>query len=40
VKATPVSYQTASGEQFVAAALGGGGAWESGDAIVAFRLRR
>jgi quinoprotein glucose dehydrogenase len=40
VKATPVSYQTASGEQFVAAALGGGGAWESGDAIVAFRLPR
>jgi quinoprotein glucose dehydrogenase len=38
-KATPVSYETA-GEQFVAVALGGGGAWESGDSVVAFRLRR
>src|SRR5262249_14799380 len=38
-KATPASYETA-GEQFVAVALGGGGAFESGDSIVAFRLRR
>jgi quinoprotein glucose dehydrogenase len=40
VKATPVSYQARSGDQFVAASLGGGGAWESGDTVVAFRLRR
>jgi len=39
VKATPVSYEIA-GEQFVAVALGGGGAWEAGDSIVTFRLRR
>jgi len=39
-KATPVSYETPAGEQFVAVATGGGGAWESGDSIVAFRLRR
>ena len=38
-KATPVSYEIA-GEQFVAVALGGGGAWESGDSVVAFTLRR
>jgi len=40
VKATPVSYRTGSGEQFVAATLGGGGAWEPDDAVVAFRVRR
>ena len=28
------------GEQFVAIAVGGGGAWGSGDHVVAFRLRR
>jgi quinoprotein glucose dehydrogenase len=39
-KATPMSYQLASGEQFVAIAVGGGGAWERGDQVVAFRLRR
>jgi quinoprotein glucose dehydrogenase len=39
-KATPVSYQTASGEQFVAIAAGGGGAWGVGDHIVAFHLRQ
>jgi quinoprotein glucose dehydrogenase len=39
-KATPMSYQLASGEQFVAIAAGGGGAWGEGDHVVAFRLRR
>jgi len=38
-KATPMSYQLASGEQFVAIAAGGGGAWGAGDHIVTFRLR-
>jgi quinoprotein glucose dehydrogenase len=39
-KATPMSYQLASGEQFVAIAAGGGGAWGAGDHVVAFRVRR
>ncbi len=39
-KATPMSYQLASGGQFVAVAVGGGGAWGAGDHIVAFRLPR
>jgi quinoprotein glucose dehydrogenase len=39
-KATPMSYRLASGEQFVAIAVGGGGAWEAGDSVVAFHLRR
>jgi quinoprotein glucose dehydrogenase len=39
-KATPMSYQLASGEQLVAIAAGGGGAWGEGDQVVAFRLRR
>jgi quinoprotein glucose dehydrogenase len=30
-KATPMSYRLASGEQFVAIAVGGGGAWGAGD---------
>ncbi|MGH9175524.1 MAG: PQQ-binding-like beta-propeller repeat protein, partial [Vicinamibacterales bacterium] len=38
-KATPMSYQLASGTQFVAIAAGGGGAWGAGDHVVAFRLR-
>ena len=37
-KATPMSYQLASGEQFVVIAVGGGGAWGVGDYVVAFRL--
>ena len=37
-KATPMSYRLASGEQFVAIAVGGGGAWGVGDHVVAFRL--
>ena len=39
-KATPMSYRLASGEQFVAIAVGGGGAWGAGDYVVAFRLGR
>ena len=39
-KATPMSYRLASGEQFVAIAAGGGGAWGEGDHVVVFRLRR
>jgi len=39
-KATPMSYRLASGEQFVAIAVGGGGAWGTGDYVVAFHLRR
>jgi quinoprotein glucose dehydrogenase len=39
-KATPMSYRLASGEQFVAIAVGGGGAWRAGDSVVAFHLRR
>jgi quinoprotein glucose dehydrogenase len=39
-KATPTSYRLASGDQFVAVAIGGGGAWGAGDSVVVFRLRR
>jgi len=39
-KATPMSYRLASGEQFVAIAAGGGGAWGEGDHVVVFRLRQ
>jgi quinoprotein glucose dehydrogenase len=39
-KATPMSYRLASGDQFVAVAVGGGGAWGAGDYVVAFKLRR
>jgi quinoprotein glucose dehydrogenase len=39
-KATPMTYRLASGEQFVAIAAGGGGAWGTGDYVVAFHLRR
>jgi quinoprotein glucose dehydrogenase len=37
-KATPMSYQLASGEQFVVIVVGGSGAWGAGDYVVAFRL--
>ena len=37
-KATPMSYRLASGAQFVAVAVGGGGAWGTGDYVVAFRF--
>ena len=39
-KATPMSYRLSSGDQFVAVAVGGGGAWGAGDYVVAFKLRR
>jgi quinoprotein glucose dehydrogenase len=35
-KATPTSYQLLSGAEYVAVAVGGGGAWGTGDHIVAF----
>ncbi|HEX7137685.1 MAG TPA: pyrroloquinoline quinone-dependent dehydrogenase, partial [Vicinamibacterales bacterium] len=38
-KATPMTYRLASGDQFVATAAGGGGAWGTGDFVVAFHLR-
>ena len=38
-KATPMSYRLASGEQYVAIAVGGGGAWGTGDSVITFRLR-
>jgi len=38
-KATPMTYRLASGDQFVVIAVGGGGAWGTGDYVVAFRLR-
>lgn len=37
-KATPMTYQLGSGEQFVAIAVGGGGSFGAGDYVVAFRL--
>src|SRR5256884_81534 len=37
-QATPLTHQLASGEQFVAIAVGGGGAFGAGDYVVAFRL--
>jgi quinoprotein glucose dehydrogenase len=37
-KATPMTYRLASGGQFVAIAVGGGGAFGTGDYVVAFRL--
>jgi quinoprotein glucose dehydrogenase len=39
-KATPMSYRLASGDQYVAVAVGGGGAFGKGDYVVAFRLAR
>ena len=39
-KATPMSYQLRSGEQFVVIAVGGGDVWGAGDYLVAFRLTR
>jgi quinoprotein glucose dehydrogenase len=37
-KATPMSYQLQSGDEFVAIAVGGGGAFGKGDYVVTFRL--
>jgi glucose dehydrogenase len=34
--ATPMSYRVASGEQYVAVTVGGGGAFGTGDHVVAF----
>lgn len=39
-KATPMAYRLASGESFVAIAVGGGDVFGPGDYVVAFRLRR
>jgi quinoprotein glucose dehydrogenase len=39
-KATPMTYQLPSGDQFVAIAVGGGGAWGVDDSVVAFHVRR
>ncbi|SHF09066.1 quinoprotein glucose dehydrogenase [Fodinibius roseus] len=39
-RATPMSYQLASGEQFVVISVGGGGSFGEGDYVVAFRLNR
>lgn len=39
-KATPMSYQLASGEQFVVVTVGGGDVWGVGDYVVAFHLSR
>ena len=38
-KATPMSYRLSSGEQYVAVAAGGGGAWGAGDYVVAFKVK-
>lgn len=37
-KATPMTYRLASGEQFVAISVGGGGSFGTGDYVVAFSL--
>jgi quinoprotein glucose dehydrogenase len=37
-KATPMTYRLASGAEYVAVAVGGGGAWGAGDYVMAFRL--
>ncbi len=37
-KATPMSYELRSGEQYVAVTVGGGDAWGTGDYVIAFRL--
>ncbi|CAN5753344.1 glucose/quinate/shikimate family membrane-bound PQQ-dependent dehydrogenase [soil metagenome] len=37
-RATPMTYRLASGEQFVAIAVGGGGPFGEGDHVVVFRL--
>ena len=39
-KATPMSYRLATGDSYVAVAVGGGGAWGAGDYIVAFKLAK
>jgi quinoprotein glucose dehydrogenase len=39
-KATPASYQLASGDQYVAIAVGGGDVFGTGDYVVAFRIKK
>ena len=39
-KATPMTYRLASGTQYVAVTIGGGGPWGTGDHVVAFKLAR
>ena len=39
-KATPMSYRLASGVQYVAVTVGGGGPWGAGDHVIAFTLAR
>ena len=36
-KATPMTYRLPSGVEYVAVAVGGGGAWGTGDYVIAFR---
>ena len=36
-KATPMTYTLSSGVEYVAVAVGGGGAWGAGDYVIAFR---
>ena len=37
-KATPMTYRLGSGTEYVTVAAGGGGAWGTGDYVVAFRV--
>jgi quinoprotein glucose dehydrogenase len=39
-KATPMTYRLASGTQYVAVTIGGGGPWGPGDHVIAFKLAR
>ena len=39
-KATPMSYASREGDQYVAIAVGGGDVWGTGDHVLAFRLPR
>jgi quinoprotein glucose dehydrogenase len=38
IKATPAIYRLDSGAEYVAVAVGGGGAWGAGDHVIAFRV--
>ena len=38
VKATPMSYRLANGQQYVVITVGGGGAFGAGDHVIAFKL--
>jgi quinoprotein glucose dehydrogenase len=39
-KATPAFYRLESGAEYIAVAVGGGGAWGAGDYVIAFRVRQ